>query len=300
VAALFISGLGLATGYGWLLAMVALGGAGIASFHPQGASNAVAGVKVNRGRAMSIFICSGSLGMALGPAYFSAMAGAVGLAGMHWAAVPGLLVTVVMVALLPQPVERAHGPRKGFDWAPLRAVWKPLTILFFLVFIRSVVQITFAQFLPLFLHKVRGYSVSGAALSLTLYLVGGTIGGLAGGNLADRFGGRRVIIFSMAGATPFLALFLFTGGPLSEAALFVSGLMLLFTIPVNVVMAQELAPTQGATVSALMMGFAWGSAGMIFIPLVGWLSDIFTMQTVFSALVFCPVLGFLLALRLPK
>jgi MFS transporter, FSR family, fosmidomycin resistance protein len=196
-------------------------------------------------------------------------------------------------------VERAHA-RGGFNWAPLRAVWKPMTILFFLVFIRSIVQVTFAQFLPLFLHTVRGYSIPAASLSLTLYLVGGTLGGLAGGYLADRFGGRRVIICSMAGAVPFLMLFLFTRGPLSAVGLFLSGLMLLFTIPVNVVMAQELAPSQGATVSALMMGFAWGTAGMIFIPMVGWLSDLFTMQAVFSALVLFPVIGFLLALRLPE
>lgn len=299
VAGVFISALGMAPSYGWLLAMVALGGAGIASFHPQGASNAMAGVTANRGRAMAIFICSGSLGMACGPAFFSAVAAAGGLAGLHWAAIPGLLLTAVLLVAMPAPVERAHA-RRGFDWAPLRAVWKPMTILFFLVFIRSIVQITFAQFLPLFLHTVRGYSIPAASLSLTLYLVGGTLGGLAGGNLADRFGGRRVIIYSMAGAVPFLMLFLFTRGPLSAVGLFLSGLMLLFTIPVNVVMAQELAPSQGATVSALMMGFAWGTAGMIFIPMVGWLSDLYTMQAVFSALALFPVIGFLLALRLPK
>jgi FSR family fosmidomycin resistance protein-like MFS transporter len=299
VAGLFISAMGWAPGYGWLVALVALGGAGIASFHPQGASNAVAGVTENRGRAMAIFICSGSLGMACGPAFFSAVAAAGGLAHLHWAAVPGLLLTAVLLVIMPPPVERPHTDG-GFDWTALRVVWKPMTILFFLVFIRSVVQITFSQFLPLFLNKERGYSIGAASLSLTLYLVGGTLGGLAGGNLADRFGGRRVIIFSMAGAVPFLMLFLFTRGPLSAVGLFLSGLLLLFTIPVNVVMAQELAPTQAATVSALMMGFAWGTAGMIFIPMVGWFADLFSMQTAFSALVAFPAIGFLLALRLPK
>jgi FSR family fosmidomycin resistance protein-like MFS transporter len=65
-------------------------------------------------------------------------------------------------------------------------------------------------------------------------------------------------------------------------------------------MAQELAPTQAGTVSALMMGFAWGTAGMIFIPLVGWFADQFSMQAAFTALIAFPVVGFLLALRLPK
>ena len=299
VAGFFISALGWATGFGTLLAMVALGGAGIASFHPQGASNAVAGVRTNRGRAMAIFVCSGSLGMACGPMFFSAVAGAGGLTALPLAAIPGVLLTVVLLVMMPPPVERIRS-RRGFDWAPLRAVWRPMTVLFFLVFIRSVVQITFAQFLPLFLHSERGYTLRGASMSLTVYLLGGTLGGLAGGNLADRFGGRRIILVSMIGAVPFLALFLFTRGPLSAAGLFLGGLLLLFTIPVNVVMAQELAPTQAGTVSALMMGFAWGTAGMIFIPLVGRFADLFSMQAVFVALLAFPLAGFFLALRLPK
>jgi FSR family fosmidomycin resistance protein-like MFS transporter len=247
---------------------------------------------------MAIFICSGSFGMACGPAFFSLLAGSAGLAHVHWGVLPGLAVTALLLALMPSPARHSHTSRR-FDWAPLRAVWRPMTILFFLVFIRSVVQITFAQFLPLFLHNERGYSIAAASLSLTVYLVGGTLGGLAGGNLSDRFGGRRVTLFSMLGSVPFLALFLFTRGPLSLAGLFLGGLVLLFTAPVNIVMAQELAPTQSGTVSALMMGFAWGTAGVLFIPLVGWMSDLFSMQSAFAVLIVFPVAGFFLAWKLP-
>src|SRR5438270_13007138 len=70
VAAIFISSLGKASGYWTLLAMVWLGGAGIASFHPQATANATLGVKSNRGRAMATFISAGTLGLAIGPTYF--------------------------------------------------------------------------------------------------------------------------------------------------------------------------------------------------------------------------------------
>jgi len=73
---------------------------------------------------------------------------------------------------------------------------------------------------------------------------------------------------------------------------------LLFTIPVNVVMAQELVPAQAGTVSSLMMGFAWGMAGLVFIPLVGRASDVFSMHAVLMALLAFPLAGFLLALKL--
>ena len=299
MAGFFISSVAFAPGFGGLLAMVFLGGAGVASFHPQAASRAVADVTANRGRAMSIFICSGTLGMALGPTYFSEISSRVGLDRTYWAAVPGIVVTVLLVALLRQPAPAAHA-RPKFDWAPLQAVWKPMTILYFLVVIRSVVQISFTQFLPLYLNTQRGYSLKAASFALTLYLLGGTVGGLAGGSLADRFGGRAVILISMIGSVPFLVTFLLTQGPVSNVCLFLSGVLLLFTIPVNVVMAQDLAPTQGGLVSALMMGFAWGVAGVIFIPLTGWISDHYSMQAAFSGIVATPLIGFLLALKLPK
>jgi FSR family fosmidomycin resistance protein-like MFS transporter len=175
-----------------------------------------------------------------------------------------------------------------------------MTILYFLVFIRSIVQISFTQFLPLYLHTQRGQSLGKSNISLTLYLASGALGGIVGGNLADRFGGRRVILISMIGSVPFLALFVFTTGVVSMIGLALSGLILLFTIPVNVLMGQELAPTQAGTVSALMMGFAWGMAGVLFIPLTGWISDVFSMQTAFTGLILFPLIGFFLALKLPK
>ena len=177
--------------------------------------------------------------------------------------------------MLPVTAAPAHHARRGFDWRPLAAVWKPLTILYFLVFIRSILQIAFGQFLPLYLHLERGYAVAQANYILSIYLAAGALGGLAGGHLADRFGGRAVIIFSMLASLPFLAMFFFTRGWTSIAGLVVGGGILLFTVPVNVVMAQELAPSQAGTVSALMMGFSWGMAGMVFIPLVGYASRYF-------------------------
>jgi len=109
-----------------------------------------------------------------------------------------------------------------------------------------------------------------------------------------------VILISMIGSVPFLTAFVLTTGIVSTLSLILGGLILLFTTPVNVLMGQELAPTQTGTVSALMMGFAWGTAGMLFIPLTGWISDLFSMQTAFIGLVLFPVVGFFLALKLPR
>ena len=299
VAGLFISSLGLASGYWMLLAMVWLGGAGIGSFHPQATANATLGIKSNRGRAMAAFISAGTLGMAIGPTYFSWVTGTLGLSRTYWAAIPGVLMTGLMISFL-RLTPPSSGPKLNYDFGPLRAVRRPLTILFFLVVIRSIVQVTFAQFLPLYLKLQQGYSLANASYITSAYLLGGALGGFTGGTLADRFGGRRIIIFSMICSVPFLLLFVFTTGWISIAGLILGGLILLFTIPVNVVMGQALAPANAGTVSALMMGAAWGTAGMIFIPLTGWVSDHFSLQVAFAGLVIMPIAGFFLALKLPK
>ncbi len=298
IAGLFISCLGLAPGFGSLLVLVLLGGVGISSFHPQGTAHAAATFPARRGFAMAVFITSGTIGLSFGPTYFSFFARWLGLEKTYWAALPALLITLVLWRELPKPAAAPHQPGH-FDLAPFRRVWKPMTLLYLLVVIRSVVQIVFAQFLVLYFHRERGFSVPVASYVLTLFLFSGALGGFAGGNLADRFGGKRIVVFSMIGSVPFLLLFMWTSGWISLAGLLMGGLILLFTVPVNVTMAQDLVPTQAGTVSALMMGFAWGMAGLVWIPFVGWVGDQVGLETALRGVVLLPLLGVPLAIQLP-
>ena len=299
VAGIFIASLGLAPSYAWLVALVFLGGAGVASFHPAGSSRVIADLEpARRQQAMAIFISCGSLGLACGPSAFSYLFDTVGMPRAYLAAIPGILATLILLFFLPPGAPVAAKKASKFDLSELRPVLAPLTILYFCVFLRSLVQISFSALLPLYLHKERGYGFSEASHLLSFYLAAGALGGFIGGNLAHRFGGKRVIQISFLGSLPLLAVFFLSTGWLASAALIAGGFLLLFTIPVNVVMAQELAPTQAGTVSALMMGASWGMAGLIGIPLIGWVGDHYSLHTALSSLVVAPMLGFLLTLRL--
>ena len=55
-----------------------------------------------------------------------------------------------------------------------------------------------------------------------------------------------------------------------------------------------------STVAALMMGFAWGVAGVFCGPVLGWFADRVGIEPVFRVLALLPLAGFLLALRLPR
>lgn len=298
VAGVCIALLGASPSYHSALLFAVLGGVGVASFHPQASAWAAAGMRRNRARWMSVFITAGTLGIAFSPEFYSTFVGIFGFQRILWTALPGILISLALLAWV-RPPEDVHRRSRAFDWAPFRAVWRPMTILYCGVFFHSAVQVTYAQFLALYLYRERGYPLAAAAWALTLYLMAGAIGGFAGGYIADRFGARRVILLSFALSVPFMVIFFLTKGWWSVPSLAVGGLILLFTIPVNVVVAQDLAPSQAGTVSAFLMGFAWGAAGLIFIPLTGWVAQRTSLHTALFALLVFPLLGWWLAHYLP-
>jgi MFS transporter, FSR family, fosmidomycin resistance protein len=155
-----------------------------------------------------------------------------------------------------------------------------------------------SQFLRLYFTQ-QGYSLAQSSFLLTLFLLAGGLGGFAGGHLADRFGGKRIISFSMLFGGPLLLGFLLLPRGWDIASLVLTGLVLLSTLPINVVMAQELFPQRTSTVSALMMGFSWGLGGMLFLPLTGILADRHGLHTAFLFLTVLPLIGYLISFGLP-
>lgn len=299
VAGVFILAGALAPSYGLALALMTLGGAGVSAFHPQASSWAAAGMKSHRARWMAVFISAGTLGIAVAPVFFKEFIARFGFDRLAWAAAPGVLVSAACLALV-RPPARRRMENTGHGVAGLRRAWRTLTILYFGVFFRSAVQVVFAQFLVLYLSRERGFSLHQAAYVLTAYLAGGALGGIVGGQLSAWFGPKQVIAHSFLWSAPLMSVFFLTASPWGVLFLVAGGLVLLFTIPVNVTVAQRLVPEQAGTVSALLMGFAWGAAGMVFVPLTGWLADRTSLHTALSSLLVFPVLGWVLSRKLPE
>jgi FSR family fosmidomycin resistance protein-like MFS transporter len=254
--------IGLAPSYGILIVLLVAGGIGIGSFHPQGAAMATAAASERRRVGMALFSAVGTLGFAVGPLVITRVVSAYGLDHSYYIIGTGLVMSAILYRICP-PLPAHTSPAPGVEkikWqllAALRTAWKPLTLLYLITVIRSGLQMTTNNYLP-FMLEDRGYALTETGNVMTVFLLLGGIGGIAGGFTAERFSGRAVTLYSGLLAGPLMIGAFALNGPLSIVCLGLGGFMLLSTIPVIVAMAQELVPGQTSTVSALMMGAAWG------------------------------------------
>jgi FSR family fosmidomycin resistance protein-like MFS transporter len=295
-AALFISSLGLASSFGGLVAVLMAGGLGVAAFHPQAASLA-GDVSPRRSMAMAFFVTGGTLGFALGPLLAVGTVRAFGLERSWFAAIPGVVVATFLLwsvrrvgTIRPRVAVRA-------PLHQLKPVLRPLVLLYFVVVSRSAVSYGFMTFLPLQLTR-HGYSVTQVGVIASLYLALGALGGFLGGWLAERFGGRRVVIASFLGSAPLYLLFLYLPDSSGLLCLVAGSFVLQASLPVNVVMGQELSPRHASTISSLLMGAAWGLGALIVSP-VGALADRWGLHAALLALAAMLVVGLACAILLP-
>jgi FSR family fosmidomycin resistance protein-like MFS transporter len=275
--------------------ILVVGGLGGAAFHPTAAAHVHQLGGRRRGLAMSIHITGGSLGYSLAPVLFAPFVGMFGLSWTPLLALPGL--ALLAAVLRGAPAARPFGAGPGGGFAVLRPYAKPLALLYFIVVLRTVTSLSLATFVPVLLTR-QGWSVGMAGVAVSIYLFAASMGGFTGGPLADRFGSRRVIAGSMVLAVPLLvAATRMEGWPL-VVLLTAGGFFLQSTLPVNVTFAHQLAPVSAATVSSLMMGFAWGSGGLT-APLVGLMADRIGIGPTLTAIAFLPLLAALCAAPLP-
>ncbi len=294
----FVCIAGLMPNYaGFLLALV-VSGAGTAMFHPQATALAGSLAHTRRGMAISLFIAGGSLGFALGPALsaflfeFSAQRWQRWEIGLWILLGFGLILFVLLKIYLPVFHTKAAKHQET-----LWSVLKPLSTMCFIVVLRHAVFLSFMTYLIIFLQEQRGYSYAEANIVFFIFLTGGAISAILGGPLSDRFGRKPVILFSLAGAFPFLWLFLQFENWIGLAALPIGAMLLGMNNPVIVAHAQERLPHHASTASAITMGVGWGIGSWV-VSLVGVAADQFGMMAALNGVSLLSIGAALLALRL--
>jgi FSR family fosmidomycin resistance protein-like MFS transporter len=297
VAVSMLSLVGLASSPWMLAAILVAGGLGIAAFHPPAAALVHRMSGARKGLAMSLHITGGSLGFSLGPLIFAPFAERYGL---HWTPLlmlPGLAALSFFLLKVP-PMERARDRHERGGFQALRPYARPLALLYFIVVLRTLAALSFATFMPVMLTR-RGMSLAEAGTVIAVYLFASSIGGFLGGPLADRWGARNVILWSLVLSVPFLVIAPTQTGWAFVALVSTGGFLLQSTLPVNVTFGQMIAPISAATVSSLMMGFAWGMGGLV-VPFVGLLADGVGIERTLVIMACTPLAAALLAAPLPS
>jgi MFS transporter, FSR family, fosmidomycin resistance protein len=297
LTAIFFSSIGLVNSYVQLAFIIILGGLGTAAFHPQAASLTGQYSGGRKGLSMSVFVTAGSAGHALGPMFILTVVTMLGLSFSWVTVIWGIAIAGLLWRFLPATTPTAE-PRTNVPHGSQLVGRKSLLVLIWLVvFLRAIVIDSFIAFNPTFLHQNQ-FSVMLAGAANTIFELSGSAGTLMGGAMSDRFGRKGFILFSLAGSTPFFWLFLHFHGVTALVFLGLAGCILFSSVPVTIVMAQELFPNRSGAVSSLTMGFAWGMAGLLLTP-IGAISESIGLGSAFKWIIVILPLAALFALGLP-
>ncbi len=178
--------------------------------------------------------------------------------------------------------------------APLtrRQTRTALALLLGLIFSKYIYLASFGSYYTFYLISRFNLSVRSAQIHLFLFLGAVAAGTIFGGPIGDRFGRRRVILWSILGVLPFSLALPYVGLFWTRVLSVVIGLILASAFSAIIVYAQELVPGRVGTISGLFFGFAFGIAG-IGAAVLGELADRTSITTVYLVCSFLPMIGVL-------
>jgi FSR family fosmidomycin resistance protein-like MFS transporter len=259
-----------------------------------------------RGLAQSIFQVGGNSGQALASVMTALIFAPLGQMGAVWftfVAAAAILVQL-FIAKWYKGYLMAH-PRqpKSKNAVPVsikrkKQVAFTLSVLLLLIFARSWYGAGITAYYPFYIMDQFGFELKHAQMYIFLYGVTAAIGTFFGGPLADKFGRRNIIFFSILGTAPLALLLPYANEFWAYFILLLNGFILMSSTSVTVVYAQELLPGKVGTVSGLTNGFSFGLGALGAVALGG-LADLYHMKFVMQLCSFLPLLG-LAAILLPS
>jgi FSR family fosmidomycin resistance protein-like MFS transporter len=297
--ALAAVGVGLAAispTYPLVLVLVLAGGLGVAAFHPEGAKFAAYASGRELAKGMSYFNVGGNSGYAFGAYATALLVRPLGLVGGLLAMVPVLLTAFALLRVLPElrrlrPDREVAHTSRGDDRRGAMA------LLGSVIALRSVAWFTLLAFVPLWAES-QGYTKAASGRLLFLMLLAGATGTLLIGAVADRIGLRRTLVVTQALLTPLILVFVYVGGIAGAAALMLTGMCVVGTFGVTMVLSQLYLPRHMGLASGLSVGLAMGVGGAAAV-ILGAVADAVDLETSLTICACAPALGVVLCMLLP-
>ena len=277
--------------------LLAVGGIGIAAFHPQATAYAGA-LAAGRGMGTSIFLTGGNIGRALGPLALMFIPYRYGLDYLAWEMIPGLLMAVLAPKVLKfdNDLDLTASTRgtPSDPVSPQESFWKvasprmlPLIVLFTIAAFRTVTLTGLETFLSVHLDD-QNYSDQARSLVIALFIFAGSMGIMSSGWLMSRVNTYVLLLVSLLGSPPLLYASLHTDGVSFLFLLFIGNVILSSSITINIILAQIMLRGHESIASSFMMGAAWGVGGVLN-KYVGVLGDQYGLPMVLDGLVMIPL-----------
>jgi MFS transporter, FSR family, fosmidomycin resistance protein len=296
--------LGFGPSFTAVLMAAALIGLGSAVFHPESSRIARLASGGRHGFAQSFFQVGGNVGSAVGPLLAAFLVLPYGRRSIAWFSLTALLgiaflwnvgnwykrTGVFNPAAGAIPVSRTPVTRRQTQVA--------LALLMGLIFSKYIYLASFGSYYTFYLMSRFNLSVRSAQIHLFLFLGAVAAGTIVGGPIGDRFGRRRVILWSILGVLPFSLALPYVDLFWTRALSIAIGLILASAFSAIIVYAQELVPGRVGTISGLFFGLAFGTAG-IGAAVLGELADRTSISTVYLVCSYLPAIG-ILGFWLPK
>ena len=292
---------GVAPSYPLIFLCVVVSGIGVAAFHPEAArfANYVSGAR--RARGMSFFSVGGNAGVALGPVLTTPFILIFGLPGTLFLALPAAVMAAVLSYEMPRMVgfKPEEAESRGHEPVAAPEHWGPFARMIGIVVVRSFVYFGLVAFVASYYERVLGTSPAFGNAALTVMLVGGAVGTLAMGPLADRFGRRTIVGASMLLLGPLVFAFTLSGPYVGMVMLALVGAVTIGTFGVTVVMGQEYLPGRIGLAAGITMGLSIGLGG-VGAPLLGLLADEAGLPVTMLVIAALTLPGVLLSFTLPR
>ncbi|MER5257091.1 MULTISPECIES: MFS transporter [unclassified Streptomyces] len=289
---------GVSGSYALTLVFVAVSGVGVAAYHPESARVArLAGRGSHSG--MAWFSLGGNLGFAVAPLVVTAVVATGGLRLTPLLVLPALVGAVLCLPVLRAlERQRAAGARAAVPvgGGDDRASFVRLSLA---VVCRSIVFIGLSTFISLYAtERMGGSTAAGTAALFVLYL-GGAVGSVLGGALANRWDRVTVARWSYLLSVGWVAGVVFVPGPAMYlfVALTSAGLYVPFSLQVT--LGQDYLPSRMGTASGITLGLTVSIGGLVS-PLIGGLADATSLRTALAPLALMPALSWLLFRTLPE
>ncbi|MBK8429882.1 MAG: MFS transporter [Chloroflexi bacterium] len=278
----------------WLaLAAITCMGLGSGAFHPAGTMVASHVAAPQRARATSVFFFMGQMGLFVGPIV-------VGMALDTWGrpgfGVIALLAAVALISGWQWVVNPAHeaavapapAPAEATTVRPRPRLTLVLPLLLTLVGY-STINVTMLTFMPKLLTE-RAYDMSYVGWLAGVFMLCAAVGGTVGGVLADKYGGRWVILGGLLTCIVPLYLAIPATGVWQVLGLGVAGFFSGMPHSVLVLLVQGLLPARRALASGLVLGamFFGGAVGSYAIGLA---ADSVGLELAMQGLVLFPLVG---------